>query len=279
MSSSEELLQDAIEPGMHRARARRALMIQGIVIIIVAIISIPISGAKTTPLYMPLGWFLVILLGGGILLSIEAFIFKGKEIEHVESNSKRYIIAKYSMRDAAWLALLAFVIGVILIIPPVKTLFNDLSAQNRSDSIYGYKCVNFPSMDWLGLSQVTEVWARPTEGSTEVYLLTKADGDRYCVNREGDQVLSLALVKGNVTSMAPFSYRLDTHDLQEFTIIIHPLSNKEVLVEYGLKVRVLDIVLPTLGALVLVYGIINGAFAAIAYNAKKRFSEGSIYRE
>jgi hypothetical protein len=221
----------------------------------------------------------VILLVGGILLSIEAFVFKGKEIGKVESNSKRYLIARYSMRDAAWLAVLAFTIGAILVLPPVKTLFNDLSAQNKTDSIYGYKCVNYPSMDWLGLSQVIEVWARPTEGSADVYLLTKADGDRYCVNREGDQVLNLALAKGTATTIAPFSYQLNTPDLQEFTVIIHPLASKEVMVDYGLKVRVLDIVLPTLGALVLVYGLINGAFAAIAYNAKKRFSEGSIFRD
>jgi hypothetical protein len=52
-----------------------------------------------------------------------------------------------------------------------------------------------------------------------------------------------------------------------------------VVVDYGLKVRVFDIVLPTLGALVLVYGLINGGFAAIMYGSKKRYVEGSIYRE
>jgi hypothetical protein len=277
--TSEEFLQDAPEVGKYRLRVRNILFAQGVLIIILATLSIPLSGAKVSPLYIPIPWFLITLLAGGIILSIEAFILRGKELGLVNSNSKRYIIARYTMRDSTYLAILALVIGVVLILPPVKGFFNDISSQRRSDSIYGYKCVNYPSMDWLGLSRVVEVWVHTSEGNTEVYLMTRGDGDRFCVNREGEKVLDLAIAKANITQVTPFSYPLNTEDLQEFTLVIHPIANKEIIVEYGVDVRVVDTVLPLLGVLLFIYGVVNAVFAMIAYSAMKRFEKGSIYRK
>lgn len=280
MSGSRKRFEEPVEIGKLIAAKRRVMLIQGVVILALACSAIPLSGARLSPLYLPIGWSLLVLMGGGILLTAESFLFKRAEILRTDSESGKYVISKYAMRDSLIMGVIALVIGVVLVLPAVKSALNDVSSRDRSEDIYGSKCIYFPSRDWLGLSEVVSIYVQPASGSVEAYLLYRSDADRFCVDKQGDAVLGLALNNGSTRATAsdPLVYPVAVKGFREMTLIIRSTAPRPLPVEYGLGVRILDIVLPTLGALVLVYGLLNLGFAAALHPARKRFAGGSIYR-
>jgi hypothetical protein len=288
--SPVEPLRDPPETERFRKLTRLALVIQAIAIIIAALATISVLGLRSDPTYVPIGLCLFILVLGGVILSVEGFIFRHMEISRLTNDSRRFLLAHFSYKDGLMMGIIGLVVGIILIQPFVARALEDLSAQENTwvhaqNDPVSQLCVRFLSDDWLGLSHVSTVYVQPENGSFEVFVFFVPADDK-----SPDCPDPAAVKPEHSRSKSPVDNRVSALDPMRWQdikfpgfVLVKMLLKTEVQsstrVTYGFEVAIYNIVLPVIGILVAVYGALNLAFAGSMVPVKKRYEKTSMYRD
>jgi len=129
------------------------------------------EGASLKPIFVPLDGILEIGLIMGLIATMLGLYLKNLEIQRAQRDSQRYLMSKYSMSRAATTAVLALVLGVILILPATASgLPSALTDPPREISLVqgATATVNLTTPDAFGLTYIREVVVQATSGTVSV---------------------------------------------------------------------------------------------------------------
>ncbi len=132
------------------------------------------EGASLKPLFLPINGILEIALIMGLVGTIVSLYLRNLEINKVQRDNQRYLMAKYSMTRAMRTAGFAIGFAVVLMLavtPSVGASLLSDPPQVLSLPPNGQETVTFASPDALGVSFVTRVAVSVTSGSVYVSVL------------------------------------------------------------------------------------------------------------
>src|SRR3990172_5660471 len=178
---------------VHRVRTATLIALAAVTLVIL-FGSMAARGASLKPLFLPLPVAVEVLLIMGLVAMIMAMYFRSLELKAANSESQRYLMAKYSISRAKGTAAFALVVVVLLLFPGGGTFLGDMfSEAPRPFSISGNadQTITFGSPDALGVAYVREVVVIVTAG-TVVVTITKDNATRYTaqVNATGRRSLA-----------------------------------------------------------------------------------------
>jgi len=115
-----------------RSLKKTVLGLQGFLVIVLALVILATSGLSVNPFYLPLNALLVPVLGYLLLLAGQNFAFRYLEIKHSKSDSHRYLIAKNSTSNAAWvIGFCVFALVVLLVVVQSGWATQSLSRESQ----------------------------------------------------------------------------------------------------------------------------------------------------
>ena len=126
------------------------------------------------PFFVPLDGVLEIGLMMGLVGTILGLYLKNLEIQRAQTDSQRYLLSKYSMSRAMTTAILALVLGVLLLVPLTGAGLASVataSARYVSTAPGSSETVLFASPDAFGVSYVRNVHVQAASGSMRVLVL------------------------------------------------------------------------------------------------------------
>jgi DNA uptake protein ComE-like DNA-binding protein len=158
-------IKERLEGSYRLLRIRRIkigfFVIQITLAIILGIFGGIFLGARSNPFYFPMDVFLFVFFLLLLFVAVEAIYFKGLEVRYTQSKSRKYLIAKSSIRNSLIVLALAIVCTTFLLLPFVQ---EDIARMNSQDSngdlILSPNIPNnftLQTQDGLGLSRVQQI--------------------------------------------------------------------------------------------------------------------------
>ncbi len=154
---------EQLEGGYRFLRIRRTkrlvLGVQAIIVIILSVFLMILAGFSLTPFYVPVSAFLLIALAFLLIMSGQNFAFRSLELKASRRDSQRYLIAKNSMANSAWvIGLAAIALVVLLALTQAGWAHNAMSRSGTRDLAPGNTfIVVMDNQDAFGLVRVTSI--------------------------------------------------------------------------------------------------------------------------
>src|SRR3990170_3246690 len=179
---------------VHRVRTATLIALAAVTLVIL-FGSMAARGGSLKPLFLPLPVAVEVLLIMGLVAMIMAMYFRNLELKAANSESQRYLMAKYSIGRAKGVAAFALVVAALLLFPGGGQFLGDMfSEAPRPFSIAGSaaQVVLFGSPDALGAGYVRELVVYVTSG-TVVVTIAQDNVTRHAawVNATGRTSLAL----------------------------------------------------------------------------------------
>jgi len=92
-------------------------------------------GARLDPLFFPVDIFLFIFLLMMLFIAIEAIYFKGVEIRYTRSKSRRFLIARNSIRRSAAILGVSFLCLILLLLPFSQEFITEQGTENGGNTV------------------------------------------------------------------------------------------------------------------------------------------------
>src|SRR5574337_1071970 len=132
------------------------------------------EGGSIKPFFIPLDGILEIGLIMGLVGTILGLYLKNLEIQRAQTDSQRYLLSKYSMSRAMTTAILAAILGVVLLLPitggGLATVVTQ-PARYVSIAAGGTETIVFTNPDAFGTSYVKTAHVQAVQGTIQVSIV------------------------------------------------------------------------------------------------------------
>ncbi len=266
--------EDKLEGGyrLHRIlRLRLVTYLLEIAIIIgVSLFLLDVMGASIKPFYVPVDSFIYFAVLMLFVIGLEAFFFRLLEIKYVKSNSKKYLIAKKTMKRSLLIMVVAALV-VILIWTPF--LPNYITEQTQHHGNIGGERCEFYTKDHLGLTYVNRVEIS-SNVPVKVNIISKENYENEMfVDKDEVSVFSGSITSPNETlvwqtSMLPHA---------QYYIVVDNGGNQSATVHYTIGMHMSDTFVFYIPIISMLFIIFNAGAIAYLIPIKNKYKEGSIY--
>lgn len=118
-------------------------------------------GARGTPFYFPVDVFLFVFFLLFLFVAVEAIYFKGLEVRYTQSKSRKYLIAKNSIRNSFIILGLAVLCTTFLLLPFVQEDIAQMNYQGSDGDLIlspnNFSNFTFQTQDGLGFTRVQQI--------------------------------------------------------------------------------------------------------------------------
>lgn len=275
MPFSKKVLEDSIRLGRIRAIKRTLYVVQVILLIALAFFFVFVIGdaAFKPRLYLPLDQFVAVLALVMLVICVESFFFRILEIRFARSSSARHLMAKNSIMHSLLIAIVAAIVTVMLMVPPVLQVAED--AALKTVTISSADDFTFWSNDPLALMRVSELQATCSE-TVELYLVYDSDyqlydgvvGDMYFtrINRDDYEV------GGTLTIPVP------TMEYSMIHIVVNDIASPGASVTVRIVSETSETITGMVALLCMAFVVANVAWMAYLTPIERKYAQGSIYK-
>ncbi len=276
MPFSSKVLEDSIRLAKIRRIKLALYVVQAVMLIVLAFVMIFIFGnAQLKPvLYLPLDSFAAVMVLLLLVVCVESFFFRIMEIRFARSSSAKHLMAKNSIKSAVMIMIVAAVVTVMLMTPPIQSAIQD--ATSKTSALTAIDHIEFWSRDPLALQRMVEVQATSVH-MVEIYMVEGAAYDTY-----KDDISQLAILRLNRND----DYRIDGSvtidipkaDHQRYVLVLNDQANPGAVATVTIVRDVSDIFTGVISLLTLAVAVANIAWIAYLMPIERKYSHGSIYK-
>ncbi len=263
-------IKERLEGSYRLIRIRRIkrifFVIQLIIATVLGLIIAFLSGAKFDPLYFPADSFIFIFLIFIMIMSVETIYFRGMEIKYTRNKSRRFLIARNSMRRSGMIIAVCALLVFILFLPQTQEYVLDTYSADESGiniPVMGSNSSYFSSQDRFGLVRASSIDITLDE-PCEVGIYKNSD-NRILPPQNVDTVL-------HWSGLGDYS-----NPVGEITVFINSEQPVPVTCSYEVSGEVTPFITTYFPAMGLAFIIIQFAAITIMYPIKERYASSSIY--
>lgn len=192
------------------------------------------SGLSLDPLFLPLSRVLHLLLFTALIVALQGFVFRALAIKHADREGQRYLLVEQGWRRGKRAAVLAFLVALLLLTPPVQAMALNLvapQAQRELGPGASYPLA-FPNQDPLGIAQANALWVAVQNGELRVtvrdgagvmnpgeIVLRSGEQETLSLPADGYAVLEVTF-ENLVDATTTFSYRVSVGLPPAFTSLV-----------------------------------------------------------
>lgn len=275
MPLTSKVLEDSIRLARLRKIKWTLYVVQIVMLVALAILLIFVMGrAQVTPvLYLPIDDFAAVIVLLILVVSLESFFFRTMEIKFARSSSAKHLMAKNSIRASLMVAIVAAIVALVLVAPPILTTIQD--STSKTSVLSADAPVTFWSRDPLALQTMVEVEVSAAN-TVEVYLVGGDVYDQY----EGDISLMSAysINKDNCEVDGEIIIEIPKTDHEKYVLVLNDFENPGSAATVTIVRDVSDMFTGIIS--ILTIAIIGANIAWIAYlmPISRKYSRGSIYK-
>ncbi len=255
-------------------------LIQLILAVVISSIVSYMMGMRFEPFFLPTDMFVFVMLIFGAALVGEGVYFRGMEMKYTKSKSRRFLIARNSIRSSAVLIVLSGILIILLFLPAtddyLSNNFEELTTNNINDAT-----LHLDANDGVNNSLEFTIRSHPPMGLVKLDNLlltldTGTDLDIQVINNQGDP-----LIKRNINSDIENVYDLSSYSgsRADFTVII---SNPEPVpvngtysydLDYGMS-NILKFFIPVVLMVIIIIQMVS---ISIMLPLREMYASSSIY--
>ena len=239
-------------------------VIQIIIAMVLGLIVAFFMGMRPDPLYFPMDSFVFILLIFAMIMSVEAIYFKALEIKFTRNKSRKFLVARNSIRRSSVIIGASAMLIIFLLAPYTQDYLADSHGPNDIVDI--------------GILDSTRV----TFDSQDRFGLTRAD--RITITLSGP--CNISLVKDGIGIWEPT--QLDTtfqwsgmndrdSSFGEVALFVENQNPYTVTLDYEVNSQVSPFISLYFPAMGLAFIIVQFAAIAIMYPIREKYASSSIY--
>ncbi len=269
--------EDKLEGGyrLHRIlRMRLATYLMEIAIIIgVSLFMLDVMGASINPLYVPVDSFIYFAVLMLFVIGLEAFFFRLLEIRYVKSNSKKYLIAKKTIKRSFLIMLVAALV-VMLIWTPFLPNYITEQTEHQGNVVGGM--YEFYTKDHIGLTYVNQVEIS-SNAPVEVYIVSKENYENFYLTGTGT-LDDISVFSGSITGAGShLLWETDAIPHNLYYIVVDNEGNQSATVHYTIRMHMSDTFVFYIPLISMLFIIFNAGAIAYLIPIKNKYKEGSIY--
>lgn len=277
MPLTSRVLEDSIRLAKIRRIKWTLYIVQLIMLIALAILLIFVMGdAQIKPvLYLPLDSFVAVMVLLLLVVCVESFFFRVMEMRFARSSSAKHLMAKNSIRSAIMIVVVAGIVAVLLVAPPVLSVIQD--ASSRTSVLSAEEPITFWSRDPLALQVMVEVEITAVN-TVEVYMV---NGDLF--DEENWSISQMFIFR---TNKNPAEYVVDDElvievpeaDHTQYVLVLNDLENPGSVATVSIMRDVSGILTGVVPLLAIAIVVANIAWVAYLMPIERKYSKGSIYK-
>jgi hypothetical protein len=277
MPISSRVLEDSIRLTKIRQIKWSLYVVQIIMLVALAVLLIFVMGdAQLKPtLYLPVDSFAAIMVLLILVVCIESFFFRIMEIRFARSSSAKHLMAKNSIRSAITVAIVAGVVVVMLMAPPVLSVIQDTTS--KTSVLSADEPVMFWSRDPLAFQEMVAVRVTAVN-PVEVYLV---DADVYEIyNGTLSQMFILRINKEEANFKVSDEVTIDVPEAQhtQYVLVLNDIDNPGSVASVTILRDVSGVFTGIVSLLSLAIVVSNIAWIAYLMPIERKYSRGSIYK-
>ncbi|HUV61605.1 MAG TPA: hypothetical protein VMW71_05500 [Thermoplasmata archaeon] len=277
MPISSRVLEDSIRLTKIRQIKWSLYVVQIIMLVALAALLIFVLGdAQLTPvLYLPLDSFAAIMVLLILVVCIESFFFRIMEIRFARSSSAKHLMAKNSIRSAITVAIVAGVVVVMLMAPPVLSVIQDTTS--KTSVLSADEPVMFWSKDPLAFQEMVEVRVTAVN-PVEVYLVDASVYEIY--NGTLSQMFILRINKNEADYKVSDEVTIDVPEARhtQYALVLNDIDNPGSVASVTIVRDVSGVFTGIVSLLSLAIVVANIAWIAYLMPIERKYSRGSIYK-
>ncbi len=277
MPFSSKVLEDSIRLAKIRRIKWALYIVQAAMLVILAFVLIFIFGdAQLTPvLYLPLDSFAAVMVLLILVVCLESVFFRIMEIRFARSSSAKHLMAKNSIRYAIFTIVMAGIVTVVLMTPPILSAVQDATSKTRV--LTADEPVVFWSRDPLALQRMVEIQATANH-PVEIYLVETDIYDFY--NGSLSQMYFLRINRDRTEYALETSLTIDVprEDHTKYTLVLNDLDNPGAVATVTIVRDASEIFTGIVSLLSLAIVVANIAWIAYLTPIVRKYSRGSIYK-
>ncbi len=261
---------DRITTSRRFTRVRRlhtgVLAFEGVLLLALMAYLIAADGPSLTPLYIPLGRALSLLLIMVLVITVESCLFRALAIRHAYKEAHKFLIADSAMGGSARTMGLAILLAVLLLLPMAQDASRVILSKQGSETVGPIQTfrLQFSNTDPLGITHSRTLTLRVDSGSLRVTLFRNG----IPFNPGG----TLLLPGGQLTWTLP----LDGYAFYNATLE-NSDTGLSAFFTYDVKVGLPDNFATFVSYIAVLLAMINGAWYAYLRPIRKRYAGTSIY--
>ena len=275
MPLTSKVLEDSIRLARLRRIKWTLYVVQIVMLVALAVLLIFVMGkAQVTPvLYLPLDDFAAVIVLLILVVSVESFFFRIMEIKFARSSSAKHLMAKNSIRAAVMVAIVAAVVAMVLVAPPILTAIQD--STSKTSILSADSSVRFWSRDPLAFQKMVEVQV-VAANTVEVYLVEGEVYDQY----EGaiTQMFVLRINRDNYVVDGDITIDVPHTDHKEYVLVLHDFPSEGSAATVTIVRDVSDMFTGIISILTIAIVGANIAWIVYLMPIERKFSRGSIYK-
>ncbi len=163
MMVKRKTIKERLEGSYRLIRIKRIKLgfftLQIVLAIVLGLVVAMFLGARFEPLFVPLDVFAFSFLLLMLIIAAEAVYFKGLELRYTRSRSRKFLIARNSIRKSSVILALAVLCVIFLMVPFSAEKIAEMHPQTDSDTLQIGEdgAFTFDTQDSLGLTRVTRI--------------------------------------------------------------------------------------------------------------------------
>jgi hypothetical protein len=277
MPISSRVLEDSIRLTKIRQIKWSLYVVQIIMLVALAALLIFVMGdAQLTPvLYLPVDSFAAIMVLLILVVCIESFFFRIMEIRFARSSSAKHLMAKNSIRSAISVAIVAGVVVIMFMAPPVLSIIQDTTS--KTSVLSADEPVKFWSRDPLAFQEMVAVRVTAVN-PVEVYLVDAGVYEIY--NGTLSQMFILRINKDGTDYKVSDEVTIDVPEAQhtQYVLVLNDIDNPGSVASVTIVRDVSGIFTGIVSLLSLAIVVANIAWIAYLMPIERKYSRGSIYK-
>ena len=265
--------EDKLEGGYRLYRIMRmrlaTYIMEIILIVVISLLLLDVMGAQLKPFYLPVDSFIYFAVLMLFVIGIEAFFFRLLEIRYVKSNSKKYLIAKRTMKRSVVIIVVSALVVILIWTPFLPNYI--LQQTEHHGNIVGDR-YEFYTKDHLGLTYVNRVEITSSAPDVKIYIISRENFDRFGA-RDDVSVFS-GTINSTGTSLV-WTTGAIPHEL--YYIVVDGNSNASATIHYTIQMHMSDTFVFYIPLIAMLFIIFNSGAIAYLIPIKNKYREGSIY--
>ncbi len=275
MPFTKKVLEDSIRLGRIRAIKRTIYIVQVALLIALAVLFVFVLGdaAFKPRLYLPIDQFIAVLALVMLIICVQSFFFRLLEIKFARSSSARHLMAKNSIMHSFLIAIVAGIITVVLMVPPVLAVVED--ATQKTVTMSSTDDFTFWTNDPLALMRVSELRASSSE-VVQLYIVEDSDYQQY----EGavSEMYFIRINRINYVVDGPLSIEVPAMGYSMLHLVVDDKDSPGASVTIDVINDTSTTITGMVAILSMAFVVANVAWIAYLTPIEKKYAQGSIYK-
>jgi len=253
-------------------------LVHGLLLFVLALVLMMYSGASFDPFFIPVDSFIYFVILMMFVILLESFFFRMLEIKYNPSTSRKFLMAKNSIRTALMITIICMVFAGLLLAPFVV---DNLEAQiGKETTFQSNQNIRIATGDHLGLTKLDSVrieLVSVSGGSPHVYLMKEEDVAAYLKNPD-EKILQKSQNYFYSNIDEPLTLAPRTQDeYEEFVLFFIVTDGGSGKARVTFTTSVSERFTTVVPLLLVGLGVANIAWVVYLAPIKKKYQKGSIY--